>query len=63
MDRSRWETPVGRLPGPGGSQVISKMKKICESNDALDGQTGMVVWNQGRKKQITDPVESLSKCF
>jgi NAD(P)H dehydrogenase (quinone) len=53
-----------RFNWTGGSQAISKMKKICESKGAtVCAATGIVVWSQERDTQIADLAETVSRCF
>ena len=51
-------------PGWGRNQTIARMTEICESKGATVCGSGSVGWwSLGRKRQIAEAVEALSKSF
>ncbi len=52
-----------RFHWAGGTQAISKFKKICESKGATICATGIIVWNEAREERINELAEAVSRCF
>ena len=51
-------------PGWGANQTINQMKEICESKGATVCGSGNVGWPRlGRKRQVADVVDNLSRLF
>jgi flavodoxin len=52
-----------RFKWTGGTRAIGQMKNICKSKGGSVIETGIVIWNKSRDKQIADLVEKISRVF
>ena len=47
----------------GGTRAIGQMKKICKSLGGTVSDTGIIVWNKKRDKEIDKLVDKLTRLF
>ncbi len=47
----------------GGTRAIGQMKKICNSHGGKVSDTGIIVWNNKRDKEIDKLVDKLTRLF
>ena len=47
----------------GGTRAIGQMKKICNAHGGKVSETGIIVWNNKRDKEIDKLVDKISRLF
>ncbi len=47
----------------GGKHAIGQMKKICNARGGKVSETGIIVWNNKRDKEIDKLVDKITRLF